>query len=485
MDLLTRSTLRNGAVAGAVGTILGFVPLVMLVAPLLGGGVAGVLERDGVRRGAIAGAVAGLVMAILSTAVSTALLFVRFGELSGWGFRGGIGPFALAGTLSLLSAIGVVVFAGIGGGLGGLLISTQAHDGSGRPAEPASPSEGSRFRLAGFILGSLVAGGVTFGLVALALTAALNPFIWPSALVGLPLGFIAGSAIAVLSYAYLSRQSETKRNWRRIGGSALVIAMAFSVVVAGLFVLGGDRIDESTESSYNYEVAIATNGTLHDATLYVPVPVVNGTSEIGELFVNEVQYHRSAPVVRGYDSDPEPIEFTYELIETEHGPMLAISTDRIEVTQVYYRTVENETMGWHERIDPAEYDPTNPMMGVQDDGSFTFSVSLAVNRSIDTIDPFGTEPLFATSELLMVDCRDGASESERCFEYDSHGYAAYESHPETTVYVRAGFEARNEWFSGGWSGNEYLQSSSIELVGPQSGWHVTTGTLDVGRGNYR
>lgn len=48
----------------------GIVPLVVLVAPLLGGGIAGYLERGDAKRGAVAGEVAGVIMAALSTLVT-------------------------------------------------------------------------------------------------------------------------------------------------------------------------------------------------------------------------------------------------------------------------------------------------------------------------------------------------------------------------------------------------------------------------------
>jgi hypothetical protein len=90
---------------------------------------------------------------------------------------------------------------------------------------------------------------------------------------------------------------------------------------------------------------------------------------------------------------PRACDFTYELVDTEHGRMLAISADRIEVQRVYYREVENETMGWREPIPESQYDPSNPSMGVLDDGTFTFSVTATSEERLETAAPFGTESL--------------------------------------------------------------------------------------------
>ncbi len=79
--MISRRTIRNGAIGAVLGTALGFVPLVLLIAPIVGG-VAGYLERDGVKPGAVAEGVAGLLMAALTTLVTGTVLFVRFGDLS-------------------------------------------------------------------------------------------------------------------------------------------------------------------------------------------------------------------------------------------------------------------------------------------------------------------------------------------------------------------------------------------------------------------
>jgi len=57
-----------------IGAAFGFAPLILLVAPLLGG-VAGYREREDAKRGVVAGAAAGVVTAALSTVVTGVSLF--------------------------------------------------------------------------------------------------------------------------------------------------------------------------------------------------------------------------------------------------------------------------------------------------------------------------------------------------------------------------------------------------------------------------
>lgn len=484
MVKLTRRTIRNGGIGAVVGLVLGVVPIVLLVAPFVGGAVAGYLERAGAKRGALAGGIAGALIAVIGAVVVAVVVAVRFGDLPFVIPDAPLETLVLTTALSLAASIGQILVAAVGGGLGGLLEADRR-----RTDAPTSAAGVNRLPTPVRILVSLFGGLVTFGIVAFAVTAALDPFIWPSALVGLPAGLVTGAAVAVVGYHYLTHRHDQKHRlrWRTIGVGALVIAVVFALAIGGLFVLGEQRTTETAHHTYHYDVTVATDDTLESVTLYVPLPVGDetGASALGDRFVEDVQYQRLTPSVDGYEPRPDPVEFDYEMVETEYGPMLAIETDRIDVTRIYYRTVENETLGWHERIEPEEYDPNDPSMGVQDDGTFRFSIEMAANDSLDTADPFDSEPLLAPkSELEETDCYH-AGERARCYSYESVVYASYEIDTETSVYVAAELSGRNEWFRGGWSGNEYREWTSVELVGPQDGWVVTNGELEVGVGSYR
>ena len=483
MQERTASTLRNGVLGGVVGSALGFVPLVLLVAPLLGGGVAGYLEREGPKRGALAGAVAGIVMAAVSTLITGVVLALRFGEFPVGG--GPLRSLGIAALLSLAATLGQILVAGVGGALGALLADGRASAPSG--SHTVAGADGARPPSWRAILGGLVAGLAAFLAVTISLTVVLDPLVWPSLLVALPIGAVAGASAAVLGYRYLARGPEETINWRAIGIGVLVVVLVFGLLLFGLSVLGQQRVEQSSESTYEYRVTLSTDRSLENATVYVPMPTDDGDTELAAQFLQSVRYERDVPALRGYDPDPTPVNFTYERVETEHGPMIAISADRIDVSRVYYRVVENETMGWRERISPDEYDPTDPAMGVRDDGSFTFTVTLRSEERIETADPLGTAPILTPQyDRTAVECRFGTdAERHRCYEYGSRVYATYDTTPNATVYVSTELSGRNEWFSGGWTGNEYRDRTSVELLGPGRGWYVTSGELEVGRGNYR
>jgi hypothetical protein len=476
MALLTRKTLRNGVIGGVVGAALGFVPLILLVAPLFGGGVAGYLERDETKRGLVAGAVAGVVMAALSTVVTSVILFTRFGDLP---FSPGtpLAGFGIAALLSFAATLGQILVASIGGALGGLLAG----------ARPAGEAAGARHeRRWGVVVGSLVAGVLTFAVVTVVVAVVLEAFIWLSLLVALPVGFIAGAAVAILGYRYFTRAPDSTVNWRGVGLGAVALCIMFGLLLGGVYTLGQQRAEQSEESTYEYQVTISADETLMNATFYVPVPETSGETELGERFVEDVQYSRETPAIRGDDTDPARVNFSYELVDTEHGRMLAIHADRIEINRLYYREVENETMGWREPIPESQYDPSDPSMGVVDDGTFRFTVTATSEETIDTAEPFGTEPLLTPQfNRTQVECMYGQRERHRCFEYDTRVYATYGAPEDTTVYVSAQLAGRNEWVAGEWTGNEYREWTHTELLGPGRGWYVLRGELEVGSGRYR
>ena len=485
MRAVDRQTLQNGAIGGIVGAALGVVPLVLLVAPLIGGGVAGYLERDGAKRGVIAGAIAGVLMAALSTLITGVILFSRVGDLP-VGTGAPLASLGIAALLSLAATAGQIIVAGIGGGLGAILAADRATSAPEPRLEPGTASRSTGRRWWAVIVGSLAAGVVVFLGVTFALTTVLDPLIWPSLLVGLPIGFIAGTAVAVLGYRYGTRRADDRIYWRAVSIGAVTVSVVFILLVGGLSFLGQERVEQTTQSTYEYQVTISTDGSLEEPTFYVPVPQTNGETELGERFVQNVQYSRDVPVMEGSDREPAPVNFTYELVDTEHGRMLAIAADRIEVSRVYYREIENGTMGWREPISAEAYDPDDPSMGVLHDGSFSFSVTVGADERIETAEPAGTEPLLVPRyEQVEVECRYGFSETHHCYEYAGRVYAAYDTAPETTVYVSTELSGRNEWFSGGWTGNEYRQWAYTELHGPGTGWYELLGELEVGSGRYR
>lgn len=62
---------------------------------------------------------------------------------------------------------------------------------------------------------SLLVGVVAFGVGTVLVTEALDPYIWPSLLVGLPVGIVLGLSTVLLTYVSVGYWQE-----RRAGGTA-------------------------------------------------------------------------------------------------------------------------------------------------------------------------------------------------------------------------------------------------------------------------
>lgn len=115
-----------GAVGGAVVSIIcGFLPFVSFVAPLLGGIVAGYLQRAGLRDGAGAGALMGGILTVLGV-----VLYLLSPILPSFPAAVVLGPWARGFGLGMVdsfvatiaaSAVLLVIVGAIGGAIGGIL----------------------------------------------------------------------------------------------------------------------------------------------------------------------------------------------------------------------------------------------------------------------------------------------------------------------------------------------------------------------------
>lgn len=117
--------LKNGAVGLAAMIVVGLVPVLNVLAPVVGGGVAGSLQREDARGGAVAGAVVGLLWTLLTLVLVTVV--VVWASLTP---GPGAGPFdwlpAAGGAawivlLFVVTNAFVVVLTTVGGLVGGVL----------------------------------------------------------------------------------------------------------------------------------------------------------------------------------------------------------------------------------------------------------------------------------------------------------------------------------------------------------------------------
>jgi hypothetical protein len=123
---MDRSRTAVGVGLGVLVSVVGgFLPFVSLVAPLLGGGVAGALQRAGLRAGARAGALVGGVLAALGVVLSALGPFLpaipAAVVLGPWARAFGLGLLDSAAASLVVSAVLLVVVGALGGAVGGAL----------------------------------------------------------------------------------------------------------------------------------------------------------------------------------------------------------------------------------------------------------------------------------------------------------------------------------------------------------------------------
>lgn len=250
-----------------------------------------------------------------------------------------------------------------------------------------------------------------------------------------------------------------------------VLLLVCLALTAGCSFLGPNP--ESYASSYEYTVGIDANATIQDATIRVPLAQVDDGTAMNASVVAP-----NGTVDGAFDAT---------VVESEYGSMLELTTDELGVEPRYYRIVEEGDRGRREEISRSAYDASNP--NHQEVAFRTVSVSVSVDGEypLETRDPIGTEPTFYGDEAVTRNataCRLPNRGETVCFAYAAPVYLAYDAPANASVAGIATFGGYNEWFTGGWTGNEYTDRVEFDATGSQTGWMTGDGYTETGRGNY-
>ncbi|MFC7044404.1 hypothetical protein ACFQH6_02365 [Halobacteriaceae archaeon GCM10025711] len=157
----------------------------------------------------------------------------------------------------------------------------------------------------------------------------------------------------------------------------LVAVLVAAVVGVGAFatlLYDFTRVDpDSVEHTYRYEVMIQPDQRLDDVTLYVPLPVENSSSPVGEAIAENARVEGSE-------------EWTASVEETRYGPMLAIKAATLPP--------KYETRPAPQPIptDDATATPTHEE-DVTVLRAYELTVELPANESIGTRSPVDSEPI--------------------------------------------------------------------------------------------
>jgi len=268
-------------------------------------------------------------------------------------------------------------------------------------------------------------------------------------------------------------------NWKQVAGAiALGLIVLAAAVVGGISLYSDHLYRTSYDSHYSYRVSFASNQSLDDVTVYAPVPVEDGKVRVVSANLTAESWDETTP------DDAPPVNAS--IVQTEHGPMLAIQASSFPVKRTYYRFVEENGEGRRVEITESEYEPGNPEMVAYTERSVEVQVEVEADHSIDTRDPTGTEPILAPElQRTSAACDDPMFDTLTCYDTESEVYLSYAVPGETRTSLWVELEGRNEWWIFGWNGNYYTERYIDEFHGPQDGWRAIDGTLETGWGNYR
>jgi len=250
-----------------------------------------------------------------------------------------------------------------------------------------------------------------------------------------------------------------------------ILLLAGLTLTAGCSFLGPNP--DSYTSTYEYTVGIDANTTIQNATIRVPLPRVDDTAAVNASVVAP-----NGTVDGAFDAT---------VVETDSGPMLELTTDELRVETRYYRIVEESGQGRREEISRSEYDPSNPDHQRVAFRTVSAYVSVNTDYPLETREPIGTEPTLYSSDAVTrsaTACELPNRGESVCYAYDAPIYLDYDAPANASVEGIVAFSGYNEWFTGGWTGNEYTDRVQFAVTGPQDGWMTAEGYTETGRGNY-
>lgn len=271
---------------------------------------------------------------------------------------------------------------------------------------------------------------------------------------------------------------------KTIAVAILVLVALIGALFFGSVYLFTERMyAESFSSEYRYSVTLETTRSLHNTTLMLPLPSLNGQSMVGDAILAK-------------EASGIPDDWSCSLVEVEGGVMLEISADTIVPT---YRNRITPIP-----ISPGQEPPPTPEIIYSTEYSeetpelvpIRFGISIRDIPKINTQYPIGNEPLLSPKRHLTraeehfyptptPPPPSGFEDFSSFYRFESPVYAEYATDPDTSVSIRIEHEGTNMWWVLGWSGNSYREEYEITLTGSDPGWQYGNGTLRAGSGRYR
>lgn len=242
----------------------------------------------------------------------------------------------------------------------------------------------------------------------------------------------------------------------------LIVAVIAFLAFSGYFIfLFNQCASGSGEHHFHYTITISHPSTIENVTILLPVPLLDGRPVLAESFLNRT--------VSGI-----PPDWNLSLEVANGTPMLAIRAG----------TMVPEYHGYPIAIEPGQSPlPTTRAPGKEysADTPVLMPVSIGtifpVNRTIDTRNPVGKEPLFSPGgEFRLQKEHPLPSANGREFEHAVPVFVSFTGGSPVALSIRTSIEGTNAAWRGGWISHSYTDTVSVEVTEP-AGWISARGIL--------
>jgi hypothetical protein len=258
----------------------------------------------------------------------------------------------------------------------------------------------------------------------------------------------------------------SSESWKKVVKYLLVAAVIASVVLFCYIVF---LFDQSTKQSerhdFHYSIDFSGTKTIENVTMLLPAPELNGTPVLADMQMQGAWYG----VPNGWNLSIEELNGTpilairaARIVPEYHGYPIAIQPGQNPLTPTL--------------VPGSEYSADTPVLQ-----PFNLGMMLQVNRTIDTRNPVGNEPVFAPHGVFTVAAAPIPEYQGRWYTHTVPLSVGFTSDGPLKLSIRISIRGTNSIWRGGWVFNSYEDTVTLE-VEESPGWIDGTGVLHTEEG---
>lgn len=259
------------------------------------------------------------------------------------------------------------------------------------------------------------------------------------------------------------------KSWKKIL-KYILIALIIAVIAffCFTFYLLDQIARENEQHNFHYSIGISYTSTIENVTILLPIPGLNGTTVLADAFLNRT--------VHGI---PDDWNLSVEMVNAT--PMVAIRAD----------TMVPEYHGYPIAIEPGQSPlPTTLVPGTEYSSDtpvlhpISIGMMLSVNRTIDTHNPVGNEPVFyPDGKFILLNSTTKTPRQGKEYSHCVPVYLSYSTDGPAEVHIATSIQGTNSIWRGGWVFNSYADTVTWDFD-HSIGWTNATASLYTEEGIY-